>query len=109
MNSNYELSIEVNSDKKVTLVFNGIWEDYSKDPREPAISVSASVAITLEEVAISDFKITRISESQTARDSYQFLKDNQQNIIEKIISYIKQLFGFDNEFKLEKNNDLQCS
>ncbi len=109
MNQDYGLAIEVNSNKKVTLVFNGIWEDYTKNPREPAISVKASVAISSDEVAISNFTITQLSESPVASESYQFLKDNQQNILEKIISHIKQFFGFNDEFKLEENNDENIS
>lgn len=101
--TNYELSLEVNNNKKLTLVFNGIWEDYTTAPRIPAISVRTAVTITPEAVAVNKFEITQLSSSGMASNAYQFLEKHQQNILEKIISYIKQFFGFNEELRLEEH------
>ncbi len=104
-NASYELSLEVNSEYDLTLVFKGTWDLYNTEPKEPAISVSASVNITPDMVAITDFNMTKISDSPEANAAYNFLENNQQNILEKILSYIKRFFGFNSELRLEETND----
>lgn len=105
MNSNYSLSMKVNSNRKVTVTLEGIVVDITTDLKEPEIAFTTSFTITPEEVALSEFKITQLSDSQTANDAYHFLKSHQQNIIEKIISYIKHFFGFHDELTLEKQEE----
>ncbi len=108
MNPDYELALEVNNDKKVTLTLKGFC-DAIINIKDPAISFSISVAITPASVVISNFTITQLSDSQEASNAYKFLEDNQQNILEKIVSYIKQFFGFNSELKLEDSNDQDFS
>ncbi|MGC1181976.1 hypothetical protein [Legionella sp.] len=102
-------SLEVTSNEKVTFIFKFILDDITIDPRKPAISALIYIDITPQKVAITDFNITQISDTPNASDAYQFLKDNQQNILEKILekilSYFKQLFDLNNGLELEKDND----
>ena len=100
----FQLSLEVNSENKVTLVFQRQW----LVGEQPAISVDLSVSITPEKVEIKKFEVTQMSNEPSARDAYQFLKNNQQNILQKLISIIKQYFGSSN-FRLEEDDKNQTT
>lgn len=102
MDRNYKLSLKVDDPNCVKLVFKAVWEDYTTEPRKPSIDVCVEVYITPDVVAINDFKITQISDTPVAHAAYRFLEDNQQNIIEKILSYIKRVFGFNSELRMEE-------
>jgi hypothetical protein len=109
MDPEYKISMEVNRNNNVTLVFKGTWDDVNKEPREPAISASVSINITPNTVAITDFDITKIQDSEVANSAYKYLEDNQKNILEKLLSWIQRFFGFNSELRLEerKKDDME--
>lgn len=105
MNANYGLELNVNNNNDVTLVFTGTWDDYSENPRKAAIKVNAEVTITPDMASISNFKISQIADTPQANAAFKFLEDNQQNILQKIITFLKEIFGFNSELRLESNED----
>lgn len=105
MDRDYTLEMKVNGDNEVTLVFEATWDDYSKDPRLPAITVNIEVNITPDMASISNFNISQTAETPQANAAFKFLEDNQQNILQKLITFLKEIFGFNSELRLESNED----
>lgn len=104
MNHNYQLNIEVNGPDDVTLVFDGVWEDVTVEPREPAVSAHVEINITPSKILITDFNLTQVGDSAAANQAHDYLLSNQQNILMKLLTFIKHLFGFNAELRLEQEN-----
>lgn len=107
--SSLEISLEVNNPNNINLNIEGKIQDLTDNDVPPQISFSICINITPDMVAITDFTLTQMSNSPTADSAFKFLEDNQQNILEKILSYIKRFFGFNSELRLEENTDNRFS
>lgn len=105
MNRNYGLELKVNSANEVTLTFKGVWEDFTQDPRVPAIGAHVEVRITPEKAEISNFYMTKIADTEQANAGFNFLQENHQNILLRLITYLMDLFGFDTGRTLESRED----
>lgn len=102
-NKNLELSLEINNND-VALIFKGDFSLAPYDAQSIKVSVSYRVNITPDMVAITDFNITHISDNDKTQDFYTALKDQQQNILYQILTYIKRLLGFNSELRLEESS-----
>ena len=102
--NNYKLSLQVHSKDKVTLILKSTCDDYMHN-NEQVINVNIAIDISPAKVVIKNFEMEQISESQEAKDAFKFLEDHQQNILEKIVTYLKRFFGFDQELILEKTKE----
>ncbi|KTD62830.1 hypothetical protein [Legionella shakespearei] len=105
MNRNYNVALKVNSSNEITLVFKGVWEDFTQDPRVPAIEADVEVKITPEKAEIINFHLTKIADTEQANNGFQFLQENHQNILSKLITYLRDMLGFDTGRTLESKED----
>ena len=105
MNHNYKLELEVDSNNSVNLIFKGVWEDVKEEPRQPAFEATVKINITPEKATITNFDLTKLSDTPETSTAYDLLIENQQNILMKLITFIKQILGFNSEFTLEKKDE----
>ena len=104
-----EISMEVNNYNNINLNIKGEIKDFNNHDVPPLISFSICINITPDMVAITDYSLTQISNTPSADSAFKFFEDNQQNILEKILTYIKRFFGYNSELRLEENTDNRFS
>ena len=104
-NPDYQIDMDVTHDDRVSLVYTGVWEDPTTEPRTPAIKACVKINISPDMVAISAFDLTKLSDNPVATAAYHLIEENQQNIIMKIITFIMHVFGFNSELRLEEKQE----
>jgi hypothetical protein len=101
----YTIELEVNGPMDVDLVFKAEWDNFREEPREASIAANVKINITPNSAAITDFTLTKLADSTVANSAFEFLQDNQQNILMKLITLIKHALGFNSELRIEQSNE----
>ena len=105
MNTDFKLNLQVESDESVSMQFIAFWKDPTNAPTELAIGLDVKVNITPDQIFIDRFDLQRFSDNPVAKEAIDFLESNQQNILMKLITFIKRMLGFDSELRLEQKNE----
>ncbi len=104
----YQLELVVNSSNNVSLHYKTSCYDYSSGEKVVGVlSVNTKVQITPELVTVSEFDVEQLIDTEESNKAVKFLEENQQNILQKLVTYIKRVFGYDSELRFEetKNDD----
>lgn len=96
-----KFSMEVENEHSVLLRFKGTWEDQSYDSL-PIVEAEFAISISPEMIELRSCQLTQLADNEFADGVFNVLQQREQNIFEKILSYVKQLFGYGNELKLEE-------
>jgi len=109
----HKIQIEVIDKDRVNFYYKQIIMkvDNVSSERTPAFRLETDVTISLNKTVINKFNIYKISDRREVDNIYNYLYANQQNILMRIINFIKELFGFGMELIVEEtlSNDLLWS
>lgn len=100
MASGYKLKLEVKDEHQIKLIFSGNWRDIY-DPDTPALNATVQLDMTPDKVTIEQFNITQLSNSPSTDKAFDFLEQNQANIFEKFIIFLKNIFGINSDAEIE--------
>ncbi|CAM2839625.1 Uncharacterised protein [Legionella steigerwaltii] len=105
----YKIELEVDNNNSVNLIFKGIWEtlttDDSAGPKENAIEACIKINISRDLVAITSFDLTKLSDMPNVTKAFELLEANQQNILMKLITFIRHVLGYNSELRLEERQE----
>lgn len=77
-------------------------EDKSVEPRQSIFSLKVSANVTRDMVIITEFNVTKLTDDILWNPIFENIKENQNNIFEKIILWIRLKLGFNCEFRFEE-------
>lgn len=99
-NKTQKLTMEVENEHSVLLRFKGEWDDGYNS--QPIVGVEFAISISPEMIEIRSCQLTQLADNEFADEVFNVLEQSEQNIFEKILSYVKQLFGYNHELRLEE-------
>ncbi|MCW8407522.1 hypothetical protein OQJ13_00860 [Legionella sp. PATHC035] len=105
----HKIELEVVNDNSVDFIFKGIWQTHVTDSPtgETVNAVEALIKINIsrEVVAITSFELTKLSDMPNVTKAFERLEENQQNIIMKLITFIRHALGYNSELRLEEQEE----
>lgn len=111
LDENREVKIDIVDEKSVGLTYKAIINE--KDPwtskAYKAFEANVTVNISPEKVIIKAFDISKTYESEGTNDAYRAIQNQQQNILMKLLTYIKHALGFDSELRIEETQEDQTT
>lgn len=99
--SNYDVKFEVRNNNHVRLIFTGIWQNCDKIPKENALEARIEIDIMPERVAILNFEMSQIDDSEETNEVFKFLKANQVRILERIIIFLQSRFNVNTDLEID--------
>ncbi|MGL6029659.1 MAG: hypothetical protein ACRC0M_07765 [Legionella sp.] len=99
-NKTQKLTMEVENEHSVLLRFKGEWGDGYNS--QPIVGVEFAISISPEMIEIRSCQLTQLADNEFADGVFNVLKQSEQNIFEKILSFVKQLFSHNHELRLEE-------
>lgn len=105
LDENYGVEIKVIDKNSVDLIYTAKVNE--KDPwkaEEVSKAFDATVRINIspEKVLIKDCKFSKVLDNKNTNMAFQLIQGEQQNILMKLLSYIRHALGFDSELRIDK-------
>ncbi|WP_392537155.1 hypothetical protein [Legionella sp. 227] len=105
----YKIELVVVNNNSVDFIFKSIWKTLAPDDPtgETVNAVEACIKINIsrEVVAITSFELTKLSDMPNVTKAFELLEANQQNILMKLITFIRHVLGYNSELRLEEQQE----
>jgi len=98
----YKVSLEVIDNTSVDLVYKQTFYRPEEESVEQGVRVEVRVNISERRAAIRSFNVENLSD--VSHPVYDFFMANQQNILFQLITFIKNLLGFNSDLRLEEKD-----
>lgn len=92
-----DVSLEVNDHGCITFVYNFLVSNYNEIDK-PGMEAN----VKIDSVVIKDFSLIKLYDTPEISEFYNAMKANQQNILMQLITFIRHVFGFNSELRLEE-------
>lgn len=105
----YKIELQVINNNSVDFIFKGIWQTLATDSQTgetvDAVETCVKINISRDVVAITSFELTKLSDMPNVTKAFERLEANQQNILMKLITFIRHILGYNSELRLEEQEE----
>lgn len=94
------VNFEVKNKDHIQFIYSTNLYETNGNPA-PALSLRIEIDITPSKVILRNVEITQLVNSPEANEAFDFLNNNQAALWERIIIFLKTIFGYNNNIELE--------